>query len=68
MKPYWLNVKGEVIHEEATCGESCNRDDTDEVREADFREAAEHLTLRGYKLCERMEPSPKALGMQAKED
>ena len=66
---YRLNIKGETIHG-PDCGEGCNLDDADEVRTVEFREAAEHLILRGFKLCERMEPSPKdeaALGIQAKE-
>ena len=59
MLKFRLNIKGETIHG-PECGESCNIDDCDEVRTVGFREAAEHLTLRGFKLCERMEPSPKA--------
>lgn len=51
---YWLNIKGQVVHSDE-CGESCNRDDCDEVRTVGFREAAEHLILRGFKLCERVE-------------
>ena len=59
MLEFRLNISGKVIHG-PDCGEQDNLDDATEVRTVGFREAAEALILRGYALCERVEPPPKA--------